>query len=433
MPFPKPNRAMLFDSAGLACYIAWSFVFWNGSVLFGDLRHEAPVGEAQIVQAALTALAALVLVLLARRTAPLRRRTVLLAVFAAVSSLAIVVAALAGFGRAPMGWMLIAFALSGLGSTLRLGWEERMSVQGVERTAVCAGTAYLLGFLLFALISLLPALSVLAVSVLLPFGAFGLLEIAVRAISLAFFGYGATRANGVIGGFEVSSEFHGALAGVPALASFVAILLAYLFYRKNAMLAFYLAFPLMAMASLLPASLDPFGGGTTFSVALVGAELVKYLVWFLLIDSFFKDGLSALLCLALMRFAQWGGSCLGQIVTDVLPTSESVAIAILLSLMAALLVIMGSPLSLKSPAVVEEDAVDALALRVKRVAVQCGLSPREQEVLAIWATGHTGAYIEKQLFISKNTVKTHLNHIYAKTKTANREELLELLESVDAG
>lgn len=305
MPFPKPNRAMLFDSAGLACYIAWSFVFWNGSVLFGDLRHEAPVGEAQIVQAALTALAALVLVLLARRTAPLRRRTVLLAVFAAVSSLAIVVAALAGFGRAPMGWMLIAFALSGLGSTLRLGWEERMSVQGVERTAVCAGTAYLLGFLLFALISLLPALSVLAVSVLLPFGAFGLLEIAVRgerergasevrmlpasldgdslrvslsrvpwkpmaAISLAFFGYGATRANGVIGGFEVSSEFHGALAGVPALASFVAILLAYLFYRKNAMLAFYLAFPLMAMASLLPASLDPFGGGTTFSVALVG-------------------------------------------------------------------------------------------------------------------------------------------------------------------
>ena len=49
------------------------------------------------------------------------------------------------------------------------------------------------------------------------------------------------------------------------------------------------------------------------------------------------------------------------------------------------------------------------------------------------ATGHTGAYIEKQLFISKNTVKTHLNHIYAKTKTANREELLELLESVDAG
>ena len=73
-----------------------------------------------------------------------------------------------------------------------------------------------------------------------------------------------TRVNGIMGGFEAAAVFHGALAGAPALASFAAIVLAYFFYRKNAMLAFYLAFPLMALASLLPASLDPFGGGTTF-------------------------------------------------------------------------------------------------------------------------------------------------------------------------
>ena len=165
--------------------------------------------------------------------------------------------------------MLIAFALSGLGSTLRLGWEERMSVQGVERTAVCAGTAYLLGFLLFALISLLPALSVLAVLAraaavrrvrarsqsrvrgrtetgasevrMLPASLDGdSLRVSLSrcplkpmaAISLAFFGYGATRANGVIGGFEVSSEFHGAGRRACA-ASFVAILLAYLFIART--------------------------------------------------------------------------------------------------------------------------------------------------------------------------------------------------------
>ena len=40
----------------------------------------------------------------------------------------------------------------------------------------------------------------------------------------------------------------------------------------------------------------------------------------------------------------------------------------------------------------------------------------------------TGAYIEKQLFISKNTVKTHLRHIYQKTQTGNKEELLVLFE-----
>jgi DNA-binding CsgD family transcriptional regulator len=58
-----------------------------------------------------------------------------------------------------------------------------------------------------------------------------------------------------------------------------------------------------------------------------------------------------------------------------------------------------------------------------------GLSPREKEVLAIWLSGHTSSYVEENLHISKNTVKTHLSHIYAKTGTSNREELLTLLES----
>ena len=324
MPFPKPNRAMLFDSAG------WPATSLGASCSGTDRCCSATCAmrrpwRGAIVQAALTALAALVLVLLARRTAPLRRRTGAVGGVRRRSSLAIVVAALAGFGRAPMGWMLIAFALSGRKhAASRMGRAHERAGRGAHRRDA-QGRRTCSDSLLFALISLLPALSVLAVSVLLPFGAFGLLEIAVRgerergasevrmlpasldgdslrvslsrvpwkpmaAISLAFFGYGATRANGVIGGFEVSSEFHGALAGVPALASFVAILLAYLFYRKNAMLAFYLAFPLMAMASLLPASLDPFGGRHYVQLCGAGgAELVKYLVWFLFIDSFFKD------------------------------------------------------------------------------------------------------------------------------------------------
>ena len=188
----------------------------------------------------------------------------------------------------------------------------------------------------------------------------------------------------------------------------------------------------MGIAAIVPASVDPLGGTTTFCIALVGAELVKYLVWFLLIDSIIKDGLSALLCLALMRFAQWGGSCLGQLAADALPTQEAVTIAVLVSLVVALLVIIGAPVAAKAAAggSAAGEASD-LEARVALAAARFRLSPREQEVLAIWATGHTGAYIEKQLFISKNTVKTHLNHIYAKTKTANREELLELLEALD--
>ena len=452
------DRAAVLDSAGLACYIAWSFVFWNGSLLFGSVPGTAPMGDVLAVQGAFTALTALLLVLSVRKTAPLRTRRLLLGAFALVSSLAVVVAAFAGYREAPMEWMWFGFALSGLGSTLRLGWEERLSVQGVARTALCAGLAYLLGFVLFAIISLLPPFAALVVSALLPFGAYALLLRAaarmpgmsepskaglrellasipwklVAAIALAYFSYGATRMGGVMGGLAASGVGHVAVAGIPALGCLVAIALAFGFYRKNALLAFYLAFPLMGIAAIVPASADPLGGTTTFCIALVGAELVKYLVWFLLIASIAKDGLSLLLCLALMRFAQWSGSCLGQLAADVLPTQEAVTIAILVSLMVALLVIIGAPFVGKADASLAQPTGERdLEARVRLAAVRYKLSPREQEVLAIWATGHTGAYIEKRLFISKNTVKTHLNHIYAKTKTANREELLELLEALD--
>ncbi|MEG1827377.1 MAG: helix-turn-helix transcriptional regulator [Gordonibacter sp.] len=460
---------MLFDSLGLACYIAWSYVFWNGSLLFGRTYAEAPVEGLYVIQGAVTALGALLLVLSVRRTAPFRRQSALLAAFAVLSSAAVALTALVGYQDAPKEFMLIGFALSGLGSTIRLGWEEHLSVQGVKRTALCAGMAYLLGFGLFAVVSLLPSPVALMVSALLPFGAFGLLLVAARrrltaaegappaadafqaarlcslkslmtgipwkplvAIGLAYFSYGATRVSGVLGGFASTGAGNALMEGVPALACMVAIALAYYFYRKNALLAFYLAFPLMALAALLPVALDPFAGGTTFCVAQVGAELAKYVVWFLLIDSVVKDGISALLCLALLRFVQWGGSCLGQVAADVLPTPETVTIAILLSLVVALLVVMGSPMAPKGATVligVSEESV--LDRRIETATGRYKLSPREQEVLAIWATGHTGAYIEKTLFISKNTVKTHLNHIYAKTGTANREQLLELLDAID--
>lgn len=38
-------------------------------------------------------------------------------------------------------------------------------------------------------------------------------------------------------------------------------------------------------------------------------------------------------------------------------------------------------------------------------------------------------YIEETLHISRNTIKTHLSHIYQKTGTSNREELIAVSES----
>jgi DNA-binding NarL/FixJ family response regulator len=51
-----------------------------------------------------------------------------------------------------------------------------------------------------------------------------------------------------------------------------------------------------------------------------------------------------------------------------------------------------------------------------------GLSSREMDVLHLLARGKTTAQIAAELFISENTVKTHVRHIMEKLEASNRAE-----------
>lgn len=51
-----------------------------------------------------------------------------------------------------------------------------------------------------------------------------------------------------------------------------------------------------------------------------------------------------------------------------------------------------------------------------------GLSARELEVLVLIARGHSNREIGEQLFVSENTVKTHVNNIYAKLEVRRRTQ-----------
>ena len=62
------------------------------------------------------------------------------------------------------------------------------------------------------------------------------------------------------------------------------------------------------------------------------------------------------------------------------------------------------------------------------VSERYGLSEREAEVLELVGKGRDLPYIRDHLFISRNTVNTHIKHIYAKTGVHSKQELLTLLE-----
>jgi DNA-binding NarL/FixJ family response regulator len=51
-----------------------------------------------------------------------------------------------------------------------------------------------------------------------------------------------------------------------------------------------------------------------------------------------------------------------------------------------------------------------------------GLTEREAEVLGLIAAGSSNAEIAKRLFVTEATVKTHVNHIFAKTMSRDRAQ-----------
>lgn len=56
------------------------------------------------------------------------------------------------------------------------------------------------------------------------------------------------------------------------------------------------------------------------------------------------------------------------------------------------------------------------------------LSARETEVLFYVGRGFNAAYIQKKLYISEGTAKTHIRHIYRKTNVHSQQELMRLIE-----
>ncbi len=59
------------------------------------------------------------------------------------------------------------------------------------------------------------------------------------------------------------------------------------------------------------------------------------------------------------------------------------------------------------------------------------LTKREHDVLALLATGRSVPYISETLFVSKNTVESHVKAIYRKAGVHSRQELLTCLHEID--
>ena len=66
--------------------------------------------------------------------------------------------------------------------------------------------------------------------------------------------------------------------------------------------------------------------------------------------------------------------------------------------------------------------------RCIRRGAEGGLTERETEIFAMLARGRNGQYVMDHYVISRNTVKSHVKHIYAKLGVHSQQELIDLVE-----
>ena len=59
-----------------------------------------------------------------------------------------------------------------------------------------------------------------------------------------------------------------------------------------------------------------------------------------------------------------------------------------------------------------------------------GISERESDVLTLLAAGHSNREIADQLFVSSNTVKTHLHNLYQKLDVSRRGQAVQKARSL---
>ncbi|WP_139651838.1 response regulator transcription factor [Raoultibacter phocaeensis] len=199
------------------------------------------------------------------------------------------------------------------------------------------------------------------------------------------------------------------------------------------------ALPLSAAGFLLLPLIWNAAGGIVNSFAQLGAMVAGIILWCMIADSAHDTKLpSALLfslALACTNAAQLAGTIIGFVNAETLKQGDLVLttvalVSVYLLLMAALLLFKDKRLTTTEetgPAAPQPTPEEVLSSRCNDIAAAHQFTPRETEIFKLLAQGYTMPVISEKLFVSENTVKSHVKSIYQKLGIHVRSELIELV------
>lgn len=187
----------------------------------------------------------------------------------------------------------------------------------------------------------------------------------------------------------------------------------------------------------------------------IGTRCFDMLVWLVVLAVGRRNLLALLPTYALVRFMDALGTDVGAVAghttNDIVGTNSDAAMliaeAVLFAFVAFLwlgfrkfsfsdtirgVVGMGAP--------TREEPVDAapepapgpsIEERCVRLGEEHGLTERETEIFAMLARGRNGQFVMEYYVVSRNTVKSHVKHIYAKLDVHSQQELIDLVEHAE--
>ena len=249
---------------------------------------------------------------------------------------------------------------------------------------------------------------------------------------------------------------------VGTLVCFVVIGTLFWFSSRNTLdSAFRLSIPLLVTALFLESCLPETPLVIPYLVGFLAKELANYYVWLVLVSNIRMGVLSPACAIGRFKFFCYLASSSGAIVSVALSegaffvhASFAMAVALVIALAAY------APTSIdrvafcargdqEQPVGSQENAPsegplfsendepkeDGRAWRQEEMALikaferKYSLSAREAEIFEMLIRGRTVTYIKEELYISRNTVNTHVRHIYKKAGVCSKQDLLDLFES----
>lgn len=202
---------------------------------------------------------------------------------------------------------------------------------------------------------------------------------------------------------------------------------------------------LCSVAGFLLLSIAGVNGSLVSTLLSCGTGFFEILMYFVLIALGSRNTVIALPVLAWGNaMASWGtllGANFGRLTNSVSPdpVMTSAASALIVFGIVAYVVLVQKSFSFShtiqglaplSPLVSThvEGSAATIEERCKLLGSERGLTDREQEIFEYLARGRNVRFIQDELTVSYNTVKTHVSHVYAKLDVHSHQELINLVE-----